>query len=157
MGSGRSLTAMMLLLVGSPALASPLWDKVEYGQSMDEMRHIYPPSSSVVYHDDYVVVGPITIAQGCPGFATIVLIKTTVKRVAVRGEPEAIQTCLHRIRSQLTSQYGKPKRKHGYLWHVGEVDITLNSGIPSPDELLDDVPLPLTHYWVVYFEQHNTK
>lgn len=149
---------MMALLIGSPALAGPLWDKVEYGQSMDDVRLIYPPSSTVVYHDDYVVLEPVTIAQGCPAVANIAFKDAKVKSVAIRGGPQAIQTCLARVRRQLTFLYGKPKMKRGFFWKSSDVDITLQSQIASPDDLGDrEILLALTYYWVVYFEYHIAK
>lgn len=153
----RASIAVAWLIVGltvPTAAVAQLWDRVEYGQTVETLRLLYPPSSAVKYEMDRVIIASVTLVEKCPGAATIFLDNGKAESVSIQGNPEILQKCLGRVRRFLKSQYGKPKSNLGDLtWRTGEVCITLGSRQASRDPLNQAEVGFLTEHWFAHFER----
>jgi hypothetical protein len=139
-------------MAAPPAASAPLWDRVEFGQTVEKLRLLYPPSSAVKYEMNKVVIATAALEEKCPGAATIFLEEGKVESVSIQGEAEMLPKCLGRVRRFLRGQYGKPKSSLGDLtWRAGEVCITLGSRQASGDPLNRAELGFLTERWFARF------
>ena len=133
-----------ILAAAAPASAVKLWDKVESGMTLDQLRSLYPGLARTLPRDTYVL-GQIEQFQNCPARVAVLLVNGKVSLVELTGQPEVLPTCLRGIEKSLTQQFGKPRRL-GILreWTHDGVSWLLN---PRGRRTIENGPGPLDEQW----------
>lgn len=96
-------------LLSSPALAgTPLWQNVEAGMTVQELRELYPASSDVKHHSDFTEIDGFSPIKGCEAEVNIMHKEGVVDRVLVKGSGAFGGNCANKVFDALVGKYGMP-------------------------------------------------
>jgi hypothetical protein len=99
---------LLSLAVASPAAARPLWQNVETGMDVAQLRALYPAGGKVSYGKDEVVLHDYAITGRCSADVHIRLASGSVKGVAVKGRNTLDHRCRDDVLEGLSAKYGQP-------------------------------------------------
>jgi len=105
----KKLLLIAVGLLSSPALAeTPLWQNVEAGMSVQELRALYPASAEVKYHSDFTEIDGFSPLDGCKAEVNIMHKEGVVDRILVKGTGAFGGKCASKVFDALVGKYGMP-------------------------------------------------
>ena len=117
------------VFAGTPAWAAVLWQHVESGMTVAQVRALYPTGGDVEYKSDETLIHHFAATEHCAATVHIDHPAGLVTRVRVRGTGSLGGHCSEAILDGLSSRYGQPLiREHSqasilaregnvYVWH----------------------------------------
>src|SRR6185312_1350554 len=99
---------LVSLAIASPAAAQPLWQNVESGMKVAQLRALYPAGGKVSYVNDEVVLHDYAVTNKCSADVHIRLSAGVVKSVDVKGGSALDQHCAEAVQDGLSAKYGPP-------------------------------------------------
>lgn len=99
---------LLSLAAASPASAQPLWQNVEFGMNLAQLRALYPAGGKVSYAGDEVVLHDYAVTAKCSADVHIRLAAGSVKSVDVKGRSALDQHCAEAVQDGLSAKYGPP-------------------------------------------------
>lgn len=112
-----------------------LWDKVEAGMTIDEVRTLYPSDGTKVkwHGDKQTEIEDVVILDGCEAEVEIQHEGGVVEAVKVKGKGSIGGRCSDKVLSALSAKYGQPavQRSRGgsILAREGEVSVWNKGGV----------------------------
>jgi hypothetical protein len=104
----KILCALGALLASAPAAAQTLWERVEPGMTVAQVRALYPAGDKVRHRPDRTVVAGHAISPECRADVHILHRSGSVDAVLLRGEPAIFARCGGAVLDVLTARYGQP-------------------------------------------------
>lgn len=106
--------ALALASVAAPAMADPVWDKVEFGMSRAQVEALYPKSDKVDYQAKAIEISGVNIMGKCDAEANIRFDDAgMVREVMIAGNPSMGGRCSTDIMTALSAKYGQPANWDG--------------------------------------------
>jgi hypothetical protein len=110
----RAAVLAVAIVASSPALAEPLWDKVEFGMTRTQVEALYPAGPKTEYQKAAIEISGIQITEKCGAEANIRFNDAgTVKEVMIAGNPSMGGRCSNDIMTALSAKYGQPANWDG--------------------------------------------
>jgi hypothetical protein len=112
-----------------------LWDKVEAGMTIDQVRALYPADPGrVKWHGSkQTEIEGIVILEGCAAEVEIQHAGGTVEAVKVKGRGSLGGRCSDKVLGALSAKYGQPavqrERKSSILAREGEIAFWNKDGV----------------------------
>lgn len=134
---------VIALAVGASGLAGTayaqerivLWDKVEAGMTIDEVRAVYPAvAGKVKWHGTkQTEVEDVVILEGCEAEVEIQHASGKVDAVKVKGKGSLGGRCSDKVLGALSAKYGQPavqrESKGSILAREGEIAVWNKAGV----------------------------
>ncbi len=118
------ITVLLATALATPANAQDrvlLWDRVEAGMSVDEVRAIYPEERGrIKYHRNQTEVEDVVILEGCEAEVEIQHENGFVDTVKVKGRGSIAGRCSDRVLGALSARYGEPLIQRGRAGNILE-------------------------------------
>jgi hypothetical protein len=96
-------------LLASPAWAgTPLWQNVEAGMTVEELRALYPASADVKHHSDFTEIDGFSPLEGCKSEVNIMHKQGVVDRILIKGAGALGGKCAAKVFDALVGKYGMP-------------------------------------------------
>ena len=99
---------LLSLAIASPAFAQPLWQNVESGMNVAQLRALYPAGGKISYGKDEVVLHDYAVTAKCSADVHIRLAAGSVKSVDIKGHGALDQHCAEAVLDGLSAKYGQP-------------------------------------------------
>jgi hypothetical protein len=135
---------LLLLSAQVSTGSSPiLWDRVHAGMTVAQLEQAYPKLRSAGIRHSFILSDRTEIGSNCPAQARAYLVRGSVQKVALIGDPEPIRTCFKRLRSQLIAKLGRG-RKLGvlHIWRDAGIETILSSFTDSASGLVEAALVP---------------
>lgn len=121
----KSMIAVCFLAVSATATAQGrvlLWDRVEAGMTVEEVRAIYPEDGTrVKYHRNrQTEIENVRILEGCSAEVEIQHENGTVDAVKVKGRGSIAGRCSDQVLGALSARYGEPLVQRGRSGNILE-------------------------------------
>ena len=129
------MLVQMAAVDGESADRAILWDKVEAGMSISELRSLYPEEDGKIkwHKDKQTEVEDVVILEGCEAEVEIQHENGFVDAVKVKGRGSIGGRCSDKVLGALSAKYGQPmvqrERKRSILAREGEIAVWSNNGI----------------------------
>lgn len=104
-----ALTCMSTAMFSLPAVAEPIWGKVDFGMSRDQIEQLYPEGPEVDYQPRAIEISGITIIGKCQAEVNIYFDDARlVNKVMIAGDPSIGGRCSRDVMAALAAKYGEP-------------------------------------------------
>lgn len=101
--------AILCTSFAAPAVAEPIWDKVEFGMTRAEVEALYPKGDKVSYQKNAIEISGVQITPRCGAEANIRFNdEGVVHEVMIAGNPSMGGRCSNEIMTGLSAKYGQP-------------------------------------------------
>lgn len=146
----RLSTLLLFLAAGTPAGAEQLWQNVDSGMSLAQLRGLFPEGARVSYRQDEVLVRDFRLTPDCVADVHIHLASGIVRSVELRGSGTLNRRCSDTVLDALSAKYGDALRVTDaphivYRWNPAGVSVKF---VRWPSNNLAN----LFHSWTVIYE-----
>lgn len=120
-GVVRLSVALLFSAGASAATAEPLWQNVDAGMTVAQLRSVYPDGGTVSYGKDEVLLRNFRMTPECVGDVHILLRAGLVEGVDIRGSGTFSKHCSNIVLNGLSAKYGEAlhvedTRDTSYRW-----------------------------------------
>ena len=106
--------APMAVLTATPAMAEPLWGKIEFGMPRAQVEALHPKNAKTKYEKHAIEIREINILGKCNAEANIRFDDANlVKDVMIAGNPSMGGRCSNDVMTALSAKYGQPANWDG--------------------------------------------
>jgi hypothetical protein len=102
------LSGLLLFSGGaSAATAEPLWQNVDAGMTVAQLRSVYPEGGAVSYGKDEILLRDFRMTPDCPADVHILLRAGVVRGVTIQGPGTFNRRCSDTVLDGLSAKYGE--------------------------------------------------
>lgn len=112
--------------IPKPVQTIPVWDKVEFGMTREQVEALYPKGPKVDYQKKAIEISDVEITAKCQAEANIRFDENNlVHEVMIAGNPSMGGRCSNEVLTGLSAKYGQPANwddaEHSILSREGKV------------------------------------
>lgn len=139
----RLALGFAILMAAAPASAQTLWENIEAGMTVSQVRSLYPAGPQTRYRPDRTMLRLHPLIEQCRADVHILHPAGRVEQVMLRGEPAIVPHCgtamlaslEQRLGRAASEETGRPsilqRPRTTYVWNAGPVTVRFVRYLPE--------------------------